>query len=332
MTPRHSASKTNNIMQHHIDYINYLTAKGGPDTFDYYDLDAWIHEIAEQSRRGEMSKGQLTELQTAFGHAFSPETMQGFAFHKPHGYAGDFEIIDRIYGYYVAEDPMLMRWDIYWQSHPAAEAVRNRVTYFADLVATHLERAAGRQLRVLNLASGPGRDMLEFFDSNPGANILIDCVDQDEEAIAFASDICHKYLDKVCFHQRNALRYRADEKYDLIWSAGLFDYFDDRVFVFMLKKLREMLADGGEIAIGNFSPRNPSRSYMELLEWNLYHRCPQSLKALAEKAGIDRRQIRVDKEGSGVNLFLHVAGVEERVRDRNDSVPTSTALMACGAD
>ncbi len=288
-------------MDHYIKYLSYLAAKGGPEKCDYYDLSALILEIAEKIKIGEINNEKKCEVINAFGESFSPVTMQGFAYHKPHGYAGDFQIIDRIYTRYVCQNDHLAKWDLYWQSHDAAEAVRNRVNYFHEVV----NNISGSNLKVLNLASGPGRDMLGFFQKHSGNRIEFECVEQDANAIAYAKTLCADFLDKISFHQKNALRFNTKEKYSLIWSAGLFDYFDDSTFVFLLKRLMHFMQPDGEIVIGNFSTLNSSKSYMEIFEWNLHHRSPQSLLAIAEQAGMMVEKVDIRKEESGVNLFLH---------------------------
>ena len=125
-------------------------------------------------------------------------------------------------------------------------------------------------------------------------------------AVDHAKSLCKDSLHKTTSHVKNALRFQSKNKYGLIWSAGLFDYFDDKVFVFMLRKPGTMVAEGDEIVIGNFSPTNPSRTYMELFEWRLHHRSPPGLKALEVAAGFAADQVSVEKEPTGVNLFLHV--------------------------
>lgn len=293
-------------MQHHLEYLRELVGKGGPDVDDYYDLDAWLIEISEQAKTGRLNQEEIRQLREVFGPSLSLETMQGFVYHKPHGYAGDYEIIDRIYRRYVSEHPQLSKWDLYMQQHAGAEAVRNRGHYLSEVLTQHVTAKAGQRVEVLNLASGPGRDMLLYFDQHPQAPVHFDCVEQDEKAVGHAAHLCSPYLEKISFHVRNALRFNTEKHYDLIWSAGLFDYFEDKVFVFMLDKLRTMMADGGEIVIGNFSTTNPGKHYMELFEWHLKHRSPQSLKALARATGFEERQISVRKEQAGVNLFLHI--------------------------
>lgn len=149
--------------------------------------------------------------------------------------------------------------------------------------------------------------MLHFLDSAPNAPVHFDCVEQDQNAVDYAKRLCADHLDKIDFHLRNALRFQSSRKYNLIWSAGLFDYFGDKVFLAMRRQLRAMAAPGGEIVIGNFSTTNPSKPYMELFQWHLHHRSPQSLAALARSAGLEDSRIRVERESSGVNLFLHIS-------------------------
>ena len=271
---------------YHLDYIRSLIQAGGPEPDDYDDLNAWIEELRIRRQTGDVQDEELAILVKCLDPIFSLQSMQGFAFHKPHGYVGDFEMIDRIYNTYISSDQSLAKWDIYWQSHPAAQAVRNRVGYFSDQINSRLSAKFTPEcpMKILNLASGPGRDMQTYFDQ---ANIdkrrvSIDCVEQDDNAIRFAQEICSNYTDSIKFIQANALRFTNNLKYDLIWSAGLFDYFDDKVFVFMLKRLKSMLASAGEIIIGNFSTMNPSKSYMELFEWHLHHRSPHTLKGTSK--------------------------------------------------
>nr|VFJ65759.1 MAG: hypothetical protein BECKFW1821C_GA0114237_100838 [Candidatus Kentron sp. FW] len=89
-------------MKHHKKYLQSLIRKGGPAPEDYYDLDAWIIEVWEQAKVGLIGEAERKDLIGLLGDAASVETMQGFTLQKPHGYAGDFEIIDRIYEHYVS--------------------------------------------------------------------------------------------------------------------------------------------------------------------------------------------------------------------------------------
>jgi extracellular factor (EF) 3-hydroxypalmitic acid methyl ester biosynthesis protein len=113
--------------------------------------------------------------------------------------------------------------------------------------------------------------------------------------------------ERITFTRANALRFRTTKKYDLVWSAGLFGYFDDRRFVFLLKRLLGFVACGGELVIGNFSDENPTPCIMEIPgDWNLHHRNEARLRRLAESSGIGAQAISVGREPEGVNLFLQI--------------------------
>ena len=229
---------------------------------------------------------------------------------KSHGYAGDFEIIDAIYTQRTAADLNQRRWDEYFHAQAAPRAVRNRKKYF-QITATNAvvtaTRLGGCAPRNLNVASGPGRDMMEWLTDHPVAPARFDCVELDANAIAYASELCAKHLDRIRFHRANALRFHPKDNYHLDWSSGLFDYLSDSLFVRLLRRLLNHTLPGGEVVIGNFGSYNPSRPYMELLgDWNLIHRGSEHLRELAMEAGATEQDITIGREPACVNLFLHV--------------------------
>ena len=115
-------------------------------------------------------------------------------------------------------------------------------------------------------------------------------------------------MPQLTFYNKNIFRFQTEKKYDLIWSAGLFDYFDDKTFVRLVSRLKNYVKPGGELIIGNFAVGNPTEGYMELfLDWYLYHRSPEQLTKLAQDAGIPEvSRIKVDQEAAGVNLFMRI--------------------------
>ena len=296
-------------LEHHIAYINKMVACGGPEPGQYASFDRWLAYVASELRTERMSKAELHTLHEAFGRALSLETNQGLGLRKPHGYPGDYEIIDRIYNEYITEDVTLKNWDLYFHTQAAPRAVRNRKAYFINLLHALLATSPQAQaLPVLNVASGPARDIFEFFQGNGyDSRISIDCIDADASAIEYAEALCAPYLDRVTFCEANALRFTSDQRYRLIWSAGLFDYFGDKGFVFLVERLMSMLDDNGELIIGNFSKKNTTRDYMEVIgEWDLYYRGEDDLLALAKACGVAEEDVRIGQEPEGVNLFLHI--------------------------
>lgn len=291
----------------HLAYVERLVAAGGPSHDEFAAFGRWVAQVAAETRSGRLSAGELRALRTAFGRALSLETNQGLSLRKPHGYPGDYEIIDRMYREHVTDDPALRNWDLYFHAQDGPRAVRHRKAYFLELArAIARETPGDGPVPILDVASGPARDIAELLtDGDPRLNV--ECVDADASAIDYAREVCRPFLDRVAFKHANALRYTTDRRFRLVWSAGLFDYFGDKGFQFLLERLLRLLDEDGELVIGNFSPRNGSRDYMEVIgDWPLFHRTEADLVRLAASCGVPPDDIRIGQEPSGVNLFLHV--------------------------
>jgi extracellular factor (EF) 3-hydroxypalmitic acid methyl ester biosynthesis protein len=277
----------------------------GPEENQYDELtQVWdsLNIDADDIASAVLTREKLIRL---FGDDFMNQTIQGFGYRKPHGYAGDFEIIDYIYQKKINADERFRKWDKYLHSQAACKAVINRKTYFIELVK---EKLLNNQspLRILNIASGPCRDLLELFGQVSTDKIKIHCVEMDPNAICYARNLLGKFSASVEFIQENIFKFNTDDKFDLVWSAGLFDYFADGDFIKLLSKVYSWCSPSGEMVIGNFSVSNPSRSYMEKgTGWYLFHRTEDELKSLARKAGLRNENIKVRSEVLGINLFLH---------------------------
>lgn len=266
-----------------LEFLRTLLAKGGPSPCDYPALQEWFGGVHARTTSGELSSNDLRALREGLGEAVSPGSLQGLAIDQPHGYPGDFEMIDKIYVRYLSPNPRLMLWDAFFQSQPASKAVRNRKSYFHCLLDN--QYALRRPLRVLKLACGPGRSMFEWLSAHKDADLTFDCIELDPNAIRYAAALNEEFSSKIAFQQRNAVRFHPQRQYDLIWAAGLFDYFPDRIFQSVLRRLLPAVANEGELVIGNFSTTNPSRGYMEFGGWSLHHRTPSALTSLARCSG-----------------------------------------------
>lgn len=289
-------------MRAQLETIRALHQQGGPTKLDYPLLEKTIAEL-HHSLETEKDYAEVINQVAAFAPGLvNRETMQGFVIEKPHGYAGDFEVIERLYDRYTSDQ--YGAWDVFWHAQPAAIAVRNRKQYFKSLM--RKTTSAKTDARVLNIASGPVRDLYEFLQENPDSAVKVDCVDQDPNAIRFATERCAQYTKQVQFYCDNALRFESSRQYELVWSAGLFDYFDDAIFVKALQKLLAYTKHGGEVVVGNFSDNNPTKPYMEVMAWHLHHRSQEELVELAVASGVQREHVWIGREPEGVNLFLHI--------------------------
>jgi len=293
------------LLQHLVEYIDTLVKKGGPEPSDYQELEKTMNRLSEWRRSEQMTQADLEDIYHAFGESISTQTLQGLGFHKPHGYAGDYEIIDKIYQNDISPNPMLANWDRFVHAQSAFKAVKNRLSFFLEQVWNVKSSVAG-ETRVLNLASGPGRDLYESLHIVGPSRLSFDCVEQDLDAIHYAQSLCQAFLNNLTFIHRNVFRFTTKKTYHLIWSGGLFDYFNDGIFKRILTRLLPRLEPNGKLIIGNFSENNPTRGFMDFFDWKLYHRSKEGLRSLAEACGVPSENISIGQESEGVNLFLQI--------------------------
>ena len=270
------------------------------------EVENFVQDVILQFKDGNISKEDIKRILNEFGEDYFKNSMQGYAYAKPYGYAGDFKMIDMMYTYHTTDDPRYAIWDEYFHTHAAPQAVRNRKTYFKNFLAQ--KATSQNNIELLNVASGPARDLFEFYNENKNTTVNTTCVEMDPQAVVYAKALNEAHLNKIDFITANIFKFSSAKQFDTIWSAGLFDYFDDKAFRLILKKMQRWIKPGGEIIIGNFNQdHNPSRDYMEIFgDWYLHHRTEEQLIDLAVQAGFDKQRVWVGQEDERVNLFLHI--------------------------
>ncbi len=276
--------------------VTKLLLKNGPDPNDYESI-VWMVDQVEPDN--------IAHFRKLLKPVLNPNTMIGFSFAKPFGYNGDFFIIEKIYQRYINPDPLYRKWDEFFHWTPAVIAVVNRKKLAIEMLSKLHLKSQGNNAKVLILGSGPVSEVHDFFRRYPGGNLVFTLIDLDDRAIAYASRKNSAHLSKMSFINKNVIRYEPKGTFDLIWSAGLFDYFRDKHFVYLLRKFYQYVSPGGEMIIGNFNVDNPTRRIMEVLgDWFLYHRSSDELIHFAKQAGIEEQNIEVISEPQGINLFL----------------------------
>lgn len=235
--------------------------------------------------QGVVAEIRNTEL---FGIAQQdPFTAHGF--NKPRGYPGDALLLDWIY-----RDFRLLR-----QPHPGtpsarlyrevidsspAVSVRWRRQRLADLID---EAAAAKpKARVLAVAAGHLREADLSTALQRGLIGEVVALDQDETSL---SEVSQRYtaagMPVTTVHApiRDVIagRYKVAD-FDLIYSAGLFDYLAPGVAEKLTASLWRGLNPGGQLVLTNFLEGTTDRSWMEaLMDWWLIYRTPADIDAFA---------------------------------------------------
>lgn len=236
-------------------------------------------------------------------------------YNKPLGYAGDFEMMNIIYrGKAQGASLFAQCLHKYFVDEPAAAAVRNRSKYLLKKILNHIERKKGEPLKIMSVASGPAREiqlLVELHSDLLSDKIEIYLVDQDVDALKHAqfklrnltsthnTNVKIKYINSAI---KNIIAKGLDEGgFDLIYSAGLFDYLSAPVAEVTANRLHKSLSENGELIIGNFSVSNPNQFTMNLaLDWQLLYRSKEDMEQIFNF--IDKN-VTIEEESLGINLF-----------------------------
>lgn len=288
------------LKKEYKDEIIRISQKG-PEEEDYPLLINFFSQSIMLMSKNHLSKTEVLSTREWFkGAMTSTKTLQGHVCTKPHCYDGDFEIIDKIYQNHLSPESKYGNWDIFFHKGHAPQAVRNRKDYFINTL-----NQLGENSSILNLASGPCRDILEYSELNNN-HLEFHNVELDKNAVEYSKKLLNNTNScKVHFKNVNVFRFVPDQQYDLIWSAGLFDYFDDKVFQKLIDRFSKHIKPGGKMIIGNFCSSNTSRAYMEYGEWFLNHRSSEKLRELC--SNVNNFDIEIDSEPLNVNLFLKLS-------------------------
>ncbi len=214
------------------------------------------------------------------------------SFDKPRGYAGDAVLLDYIYRIRQPDEQSPFASVVYDYAcgRAAASAVRHR----RALLAHSIERAADRTdagAHILSVACGHLREAELSAAVRRGWVDRFVALDGDPHSL---KEIASSWDGPVeCVHMQVArLLGRASQlgRFDLIYSAGLYDYLDDNLAMRLTGSLFDTLRPGGTLLLSNFLPTVPDAGYMEsYMGWQLLYRTPDELAAVAE--GIPRGNV-----------------------------------------
>jgi predicted acylesterase/phospholipase RssA len=276
-------------------------------------FDAFLTDLSSKYPEPEMASSKLKELLKDFTNLVDHSPFLSRCFHKPRGYAGDYQMMNYLYDDEVfgQKSHMGKLLDYYMFSSPAANAVKNRAKVIQGLIQ---HRVAGQaQLHIASIASGPAREvastisMLSEYAKN--CRIYWTLLDQDKEAMQNAREnmpqsklVEPRYINAGV---REMFKRKVDlGKQDIIYSLGLFDYLEDKIAISLIGLLYSDLKPGGLLLVGNFHISNPLRAFMEgLSDWYLIHRTEEAFLQLGKEAVPEARHF-VMAEPEGVNLIL----------------------------
>lgn len=283
-------------------------------------IDACIERLRRLQLEGPANQLPSSQLWNIAGDVLQRGWLQTQARTKPRGYAGDHEMLSRIYEHRLSDDPLGNLFDRYFQEEAAPRAVRNRMAMMRDWIVAAAERG-NRPLKVSVVGSALGlevRDALRSLDANACQRVHVVLFDLDPAALDFAREQLAPFIsaEQLTTVSGNLFRLPSRERLaaplansDLLLCPGLSDYLNDEEAAAMLALFERNLNPRGQAHIFQFAPHNPTRTYMEWLgNWYLTYRTAADLRRLAAAAGISSERITLGSEPLGVDLLLSFAG------------------------
>jgi len=247
-------------------------------------------------------------------------------YHKPLGYAGDYEMVDMIMRDPYEGGSLFARVvNLWFLSQWPARAHRNRISHLKGLLKEETQRGAGRgqPTRVLNLGCGPARELQEFLAEEVLCeHSQFSLLDFNEETIQHTSRVLEELKRRygrstpIQIQKRSVQHVLKDGarpvvdapngRYDLIYCAGLFDYLPDRTCAQLMNVFYDWLAPGGLLTATNVEDCKPFRHMLEfVLDWHLIYRgIKKSALLLPQRA--EAGNARIFKDPTEVNVFIEV--------------------------
>ncbi len=288
-----------------------------------------LFERFEQASSGLRAEQQV--LHRAYGrrqvHPFilcSPFVYR--VFHKPLGYAGDYEMVNMILRDPVEGSSLFAKiLNCHFLSQAPCQAHRNRVQYLGDKLREESLRLSkqGRPLEVFNLGCGPAGEIQQFLAKDDLCEkTRLTLLDFNTETLDHTGRLLenlktqHKRSTEIKLVQKSvnqilkeAVRDREEPpagKYDLIYCAGLFDYLSDRICKRLMDYFYARLNAGGLLVATNVDPSNPIRFGMEcFLEWHLVYRDRARMLELKPETAASEA-CRTLADPTGVNVYLEI--------------------------
>ena len=247
-------------------------------------------------------------------------------FHKPLGYAGDYEMVNML-----LRDPFeggtlfAKTVNNAFVKMPPAEAHRNRIKRLGEVLLEETARNAGegRRTEILNLGCGPAHEVKDFLMNEELSDLAsFTLLDFNAETIdharrhlmqarttmgrmtpiGFLERSVHQLLRKASTGEEEL----KQGGYDLVYCAGLFDYLSQRVCRRLTELFYQLVRPGGLLVITNVTTANPIRTTMEfVLEWNLIHRDELTMRELVPDT-VKPENVTLKTDSTKVNYFLEM--------------------------
>ena len=218
------------------------------------------------------------------------------SYFKPMGYPGDYQIMNYMYDH-CPEGASLRAKFLHMLGVVAGEPIVSRMQKLASLIVdtSNQNQQASDATRIMSIGCGPARELEPILSQSPKTqNWVVTLVDQEVDALHYAVSNALR-LDERARLKTNALNisfkemmtgagYRAEiGNQDVVYSAGLVDYFSPLLAMRFVNRMYDFLKPGGRLIIGNVNMKETGTLWAMdyVLDWSLYFRNEEEMMAMA---------------------------------------------------
>jgi len=211
------------------------------------------------------------------------------ALQKPRGYAGDAVMLDYLYERIPPEGTSERGAAIFEETtgNRNGHSVRFRRDHLAQLVDGVAQMTSFPH--ILSVACGHLRELEHSKAFAAGQLGPVTALDQDPHSL----ETVHAHLgtrgvQAVQASVKSLVVSNEHGPFDLIYSAGLYDYLPDDFARTLTRRLFDRLNPGGTLLYANFLPENYGRGYMEaFMDWHLMVRTLEETQALSDPLEVE---------------------------------------------
>jgi extracellular factor (EF) 3-hydroxypalmitic acid methyl ester biosynthesis protein len=245
-------------------------------------------------------------------------------FSKPLGYAGDYEMVNMMLRESKTTGKSIYAQvvDDYHLKAAPVIAHCNRIDMLEERLKNEAIRVTneGRIFTVLNIGCGPAVELQRFIKHESLVNhAAFQLMDFNEETLDYTKErideamnesgnkpiikFVHKSIDELLKEIHHSAETDLSVSYDMVYCAGLFDYFSYKTCKQLTELYFSWLAPGGLLTVTNVHANHPNIQLMEhLLDWYLFYRDAKEMAGMAPP----NTEPVISTDETGVNVFLDI--------------------------
>lgn len=239
------------------------------------------------------------------------------AFNRPRGYAGDAILLDMIYFPKKMDLSGTTSLGQQLYKYTVNTSVCRTLTKRVRLASSYIDKVAEQKpnARVLSVACGHCREA-EFSRAIQNDELAeLVALDSDSASLKFINQQYGSYrINKAHLSVSDLIKGTNDiGQFDLIYSAGLYDYLGNRFAQKLTVQLYKMLAPGGKLILINIAPDYNEIGFVEsYMNWAMIGRGKTELLDLASDLSSDEHATLNVKDGGLINSHYNILKIKKK--------------------